>query len=1460
MYKRLSAYVLPVVLAVAAVVLVQGAARAETASFVPCENALDGARYRHTATKILAGPQKGKVLIVGGDSESAAAPTNPSSIYSSCFLYDPALNTFTQVASLNIARTLHSAIALPDGRVLVAGGYNGTNELSSCEIYDPLTDEWTLAAYLGQARSRFTLTMLYTGYVLAVGGYANGSPLASCELYDVTSDVWQNTVPLASARYDHAAVRMLDGRVLVAGGNKSAASPNNTYQIFTPPTSTAAAAWTPPSVMPFSFDSCYQYVSGLLDNGDVVIGASNSGGRALRFNGEAWSQAGNIQSRWGGTQIRMATNNVVEIGGWGNAKVVDIYLPNANSWNTYTSIYGHTFAPAVLLDDGRILMCAGNNSGSSELLVSSTIAKPATVILGVSTPYGNPSPFGIHAYTIGTTVTCTLADNTFSYGGRTYTCTGYTGTGSAPSGNTFEFSFTIDKDSRVSWNWTVAGGTYKLTVVSAHGSPVPAVGVNNLPSGTTINARVDAMVDTGEGVRYICKGWTGTGSVPREGTTNEVSFDLNMNSTLTWLWRTEYRLVVENPTGLGNPVPPAGENWFEAGSVVNGSITSPAGGYQLAGYEGTGSLANDINPFFSIVLDQPTTLMWKWMPLGQNKVSLAVNTNYGTATPSGVTVYTAGDEVTCTVPAFIEQNGVRYESKGWSGGGSVPESGATNTATFVITENSIINWEWNVYYLLTIVNIGDLGNPDPAAGAYWLLEGTPITASVQSPVNNYFCTGFTGTGDVQSSSATRVGFTLTQPTTIQWNWVPISQVNTQLVVRSDYGNPTPAVGTSFYYSGAVVNAFVERSVFGSPGEIYICTGWTGTGSVGFFDTNPETGQTYFKQTGPEVNITFVIRNSDPNSGAPYNNTLTWNWERRYYLKVVNPAGMPRAIPSAGSTPVPAGSTLTASVPPSSEMGPGLRVFCLGFRGTGAVPAEGTTSSVTITMTEPSTIEWVWEYRYEVIVENPAGFGTATPAPGTYWVPPGESFHAEITPFSFNHACQGYLLKVGDQTAEYTQTSLDITVDAPTVITWSWDYLPLSWYEAIDVKTNEGDVPFYLDLERSPATSSPWICYQDVADKDLHVVYYSVDKWVNQNLDSFGDVGAFCNLKVDEEGTVRIAYYDETNRILKVAERLKGVWNIQVVDGSEGSGRFCSINYSPEGKWGIAYLDNSDLAHPKIKYAEKFQNDWLVEIVREFDGVIEYLSLVYYNEQPVIVFYDAAEGKLRYLYYDAEWILDTVDGTPDCGRFCQAAINPATGHPGVVYYDLSNHRLKFAQRQTDFTWNIQVVDATGDVGYYPNLLYDDEGKPRISYQDVGRQRLKFALFDGIFWQISVLAEGEGNVGWMPALSSYGEGEMSIIYLDNGAIKYISSKPEPDEESIAASRAGSGGCFVATAAFGSMSASSVRALTELRDAGLAACGTGSALVSLYYAVSPAPARAEGGSPALRALMRELLDFGL
>jgi hypothetical protein len=80
---------------------------------------------------------------------------------------------------MHFAREQHSAALLPDGRVLVSGGYidnplrseeDDHRGMESAEIWDPRTNVWTMTPPMALYRVDHSSTALPDGRVLLVGG------------------------------------------------------------------------------------------------------------------------------------------------------------------------------------------------------------------------------------------------------------------------------------------------------------------------------------------------------------------------------------------------------------------------------------------------------------------------------------------------------------------------------------------------------------------------------------------------------------------------------------------------------------------------------------------------------------------------------------------------------------------------------------------------------------------------------------------------------------------------------------------------------------------------------------------------------------------------------------------------------------------------------------------------------------------------------------------------------------------------------------------------------------------------------------------------------------------------------------------------------------------------------------------------------------------------------------------
>jgi len=113
-----------------------------------------------------------------------------------------------------VARGAATATLLPNGKVLIAGGFD-----SSTTIYHPSTDTFSAGPPMKHARGEATATLLRNGKVLIAGGYDGNTDLMSTELYNVAAGTFAPGPSMITARSAAGAALLPNGRVLIAGGN-----------------------------------------------------------------------------------------------------------------------------------------------------------------------------------------------------------------------------------------------------------------------------------------------------------------------------------------------------------------------------------------------------------------------------------------------------------------------------------------------------------------------------------------------------------------------------------------------------------------------------------------------------------------------------------------------------------------------------------------------------------------------------------------------------------------------------------------------------------------------------------------------------------------------------------------------------------------------------------------------------------------------------------------------------------------------------------------------------------------------------------------------------------------------------------------------------------------------------------------------------------------------------------------
>ncbi|MGA3058599.1 MAG: protein kinase [Candidatus Limnocylindrales bacterium] len=185
----------------------------------------------------------GRVLVVGGwirsNGSDAWTATDTAEIY------DRASNTWVWTHAMSTARALATATKLEDGRVLVAGGDQAWSSssaqqvLSSAEIYNPSDGSWSGAGNMSAPRAAASAGLLPNGHVLVAGGWANGNKygMASVDQFDPNAG-WSRVGDMPGPHAQGRLVTLRDGRVLMMAGLDSAGKATPTVELYNPNTST----------------------------------------------------------------------------------------------------------------------------------------------------------------------------------------------------------------------------------------------------------------------------------------------------------------------------------------------------------------------------------------------------------------------------------------------------------------------------------------------------------------------------------------------------------------------------------------------------------------------------------------------------------------------------------------------------------------------------------------------------------------------------------------------------------------------------------------------------------------------------------------------------------------------------------------------------------------------------------------------------------------------------------------------------------------------------------------------------------------------------------------------------------------------------------------------------------------------------------------------------------------------
>ena len=327
----------------------------------------------------------GKVLMYSGTYESSAIER----------VWDPITNTSTFVPNPFYNLFCAGQVALPDGRILVVGGYDPPSlGAANANIFDPVSLTWSAVPNMAYRRWYPTATAMPDGRVLVTSG-AQTCLTCLADVPEIFDPRTNNFTTLPAARlavpYYPFMYVLPDGSVLDAGANENAAATT----VLDP------ATWTWSTVDPVVRDG----------HSSAMFGPEKSS-RAVRQRQRRLRQRGadRVRARHDAAVARVASgasmayrrafhnttllpDGTVLVNGGGTTLdgynvtksvfAAELWSPATETWQTLASAQvPRLYHSSLLLPDGRVLTAGSGNDGPAVNQTRAEIFSPPYLFKG----------------------------------------------------------------------------------------------------------------------------------------------------------------------------------------------------------------------------------------------------------------------------------------------------------------------------------------------------------------------------------------------------------------------------------------------------------------------------------------------------------------------------------------------------------------------------------------------------------------------------------------------------------------------------------------------------------------------------------------------------------------------------------------------------------------------------------------------------------------------------------------------------------------------------------------------------------------------------------------------------------------------------------------------------------------------------------------------------------------------
>jgi len=482
----------------------------------------------------------------------------------------------------------------------------------------------------------------------------------------------------------------------------------------------------------------------------------------------------------------------------------------------------------------------------------------------------------------------------------------------------------------------VAPPQYQLTMATNFGTTNPSPGIHSYTAGSLVTISATAPV-AGAGERYVWNGWTGSGASGKySGSSNPAVNAVTMNGAITETasWTHQYKLTVNSDHD--SPAPTVGDHWYDTGTHVDASVTSPADDdlagtrYRCTGRTGSGSATSGSETSFDFDIAEPSSITWNWIV----QYYLTVNTSPASIdSPTGEDWYDTGVTAHVSTAQYedIVSGSSRYRFNSWTGA-----SGTFSDATVVMDAAKTATANYVVQFYVTFAQSGvgsdftgtvmTVGGVDYNRDGHsdWYDSSASIVYSYGSPLSvdagkRYFKTS-TDASPLTVSAATTVTGTY----------------KTQYYLTVENGGHGTSGGEGWYDANTNAHATITPlTVAGTSGTQYVFAGWSGaaTGSGSPSDD--------ILMTGPK--------------------TATATWTTQYYLTVASDHDTPTGEGwyDSGATPSVGMTDTTVSG------GTGVQYVFTGWSSSDTGGYTGSDASHSVTMNNPITETANWKTQYLV---------------------------------------------------------------------------------------------------------------------------------------------------------------------------------------------------------------------------------------------------------------------------------------------------------------------------------------------------------------------------------------------------------------------------------------------------------------------------------------------------------------